>query len=64
MLWLQFGFAQFALGTLNFFLRASRIELHDDGCFFAVFLRLFSASSSELRPCQLMTMVLWTYTHL
>ena len=30
---------------------------------FAVFLRLFSASSSELRPCQSMTMVLWTYSH-
>ena len=31
--------------------------------FSAVFLRLFSASSSELRPCQFMTVVLWTYTH-
>ena len=31
--------------------------------FFAVFLRLFSASSSELRPCQFMTEVMWTYTH-
>ena len=30
---------------------------------FAVFLRLFSASSSELRPCQFMTVVMWTYTH-
>ena len=23
----------------------------------------FSASSSELRPCQFMTVVMWTYTH-
>ena len=28
-----------------------------------IFTAFFSASSSELRPCQFMTVVLWTYTH-
>ena len=30
---------------------------------FAAQCGLFSVSSSELRPCQFMTVVLWTYTH-
>ena len=33
------------------------------GGFFAAQCGIFSASSLELRPCQLMTMVLWTYTY-
>ena len=41
------------LETLDFFLRVSRVVLHDDGWFFfRRSVRHFSASSSELRPCQ------------
>ena len=38
------------LETLDFFLRVSWVELHDDGWVFRRSVRHFSASSSELRP--------------
>ena len=63
MLRLQFAQRGSHLETLDFFLRVSWAELHDDGWFFAAQRGIFSATSSELRPCQLMTVVLWTHTH-
>ena len=45
------------LETLDFLLRVSRVELHDDGWVFRHAVRHFSASSSELRPCQFVPVV-------